>query len=95
MIGATYAQALAAGASYGDIARAEGIDYGAARMRCVRAGLRTAKPHRQPSPATKARVAVARRMQAEGCDRTAIAERLGMTEAAVRMMLLRAERAGA
>lgn len=91
----SYAQALAAGASYGDIARAEGIAYAAARMRCNRAGLRTTKPHRRPDATTAARVAVARKMTAQGCERADIAGRLGMTLPALRMMLLRAERAGA
>jgi DNA-binding NarL/FixJ family response regulator len=86
-----YAAVLAGGASYGDIARAEGIDYAAARMRCRRAGLRTIKPHAMPRAETRRRVAVGMRMRAQGCDTAAIAERLGMTPAAVRMMLLRAK----
>jgi transposase-like protein len=90
-----YAAALASGASYGDIARAEGVPYSTIRMRCNRAGLRTASRHRRPSPDTARRVKVAREMLSRGCEMPDVSERLGMTPAAVRMMLLRAERAGA
>lgn len=87
------ARALAAGGSYGDIAAALDLEYDAARMRARRAGLRSLNHGRKPNPETAGRIATARRMLAEGCEHGAVAERLGMSPAAVRMMLLRARRA--
>jgi DNA-binding NarL/FixJ family response regulator len=89
-----YAAALAGGASYGDIARAEGVTYATVRMRCRRAGLQSASPHRRPSPQTVRRVDIARKMLSEGCELPDVAERLGTSTDAVRMMLLRAARVG-
>jgi DNA-directed RNA polymerase specialized sigma24 family protein len=82
--------ALAAGCSYAQAAAVLGISRDAARMRAKRAGLRPLHRIRQPNPGTARRVAVARDMVAQGCDTAAISERLGMTAAAVRVMLRRA-----
>ncbi|WP_424140277.1 hypothetical protein [Roseomonas chloroacetimidivorans] len=91
----SYERALAKGASYGEIARAEGLDYATVRMRCRRAGLRALTPYRRPEPQTAVRVARARKMLARGMDKEVVADRLGISPAALRMMLLRAERAEA
>lgn len=91
---AGHADRLAGGATYRDIAQDEGLAYGTARMRCRRAGLRSKHKGRQPDAATAKRIAIARAMFAQGCDNDDVAHRLGMKKPAVRMMLMRAERAG-
>ena len=87
---AKIAAVLGSGATYRDLGDALGIDPGAARMRARRAGLRTLHRRRPPNPETVRRIQVARRMLAEGCEIGDVAERLGMSTAAVRMMLRRA-----
>ena len=87
---AEIAAILASGATYRGLGEALGIDPGAARMRARRAGLRTLHRTRPQNPETPRRLQVARRMLGEGCEIEDVAERLGMTVPAVRMMLRRA-----
>jgi DNA-directed RNA polymerase specialized sigma24 family protein len=85
------ATALARGCTYGQLGALLGIDRDAARMRAVRAGLRSSHERRPPNPETAGRIKTARKMKAEGCDLEEIAERLRMpSKDAVRMMLKRA-----
>lgn len=84
------ATALARGFTYGQLGALLGIDRDAARMRAIRAGLRSQHERRPPNPETARRIKVAREMKADGCEPADIAERLGMSKAAVRMMLHRA-----
>ena len=84
------ATALAAGCTYQQLANLLGVGRDAARMRAYRAGLRSRHQQRPPNPGTAHRIAVARRMRADGFDPSAVAERLGMSKDAVRMMLRRA-----
>ena len=84
------ADLLAAGATYRGLGEALDVTPGAARMRARRAGLRSLNQHRPPHPDTARRVRIARAMLAQGCEWPAIAERFGMSVAAVRMMLRRA-----
>ena len=87
---AAMAAILAGGGTYRGLGEALGIDPGAARMRAKRAGLHSLHRRRPPNPETARRIQVARRMLAEGCRIEDAAERLGMSPAAVRMMLRRA-----
>jgi len=89
-----YAQMLADGATYAQIADLEDIDADALRMRCVRAGLRSINKGRPAAPDLQERVTRAREMLARGTDKAIVARRLRMSQPALRMMLLRAERAG-
>ncbi|MBP0445023.1 hypothetical protein J8J14_09545 [Roseomonas sp. SSH11] len=81
---------LARGATYRTLGNVLGLDRDAARMRARRAGLRSQHRKRPPDPETPRRVKVARAMLAEGCEIQHVAERLGMSAAAVRMMMRRA-----
>jgi DNA-directed RNA polymerase specialized sigma24 family protein len=83
-------QALALGLSYTALGDALGISRDAARMRARRAGLRSLNRCRQKNPETLRRIQVARTMLAEGCEHDDVAQRLGMSKDAVRMMLHRA-----
>ena len=87
---AAMAAILASGATYRGLGEALGIDPGAARMRARRAGLRTLHRRRPPNLETARRVQVARHMLAQNCEIEDVAERLGMSAAAVCMMLRRA-----
>jgi DNA-directed RNA polymerase specialized sigma24 family protein len=81
---------LAAGCSYAQAAAVLGISRDAVRMRAQRAGLKPLHRVRRPNPETARRVATARAMRAQGHSADEIGERLGMTAAAVRVMLRRA-----
>jgi len=86
----TIAATLAAGATYRALGDVLDLSPDAARMRARRAGLRSRHRHRPPNPETPRRLHVARQMRVQGHDAHAIAERLGMSVAAVRAMLRRA-----
>ena len=88
------ATALAAGCTYEQAGTVLGLSRDAARMRCVRAGLRSTIRKRPSNPETAGRIATARKMRAEGFDLDEVGERLGMSGPAVRMMLRRAREAG-
>jgi DNA-directed RNA polymerase specialized sigma24 family protein len=82
--------ALASGCSYRQAAAVLGISRDAARMRAKRAGLKPLHRARQPNPETARRIATAHAMRVQGHSPDEIGERLGMTAAAVRVMLRRA-----
>ncbi|WP_424138187.1 hypothetical protein [Roseomonas chloroacetimidivorans] len=84
------AAVLEAGATYAELGEQYGISRDAARMRAVRAGLRSKHSCRTPRPITARRLRIAREMKAQGHDHAGIGERLGMSRDAVRMMLKRA-----
>ncbi|MBP0446702.1 hypothetical protein J8J14_18150 [Roseomonas sp. SSH11] len=86
----TMAAILARGATYRTLGDVLGLDRDAARMRARRAGLRSLHRKRPPNPETPRRVKVARAMLTQGCELQDVAERLGMSAAAVRAMLRRA-----
>jgi hypothetical protein len=86
----TLAAILTQGGTYRTLGEALDLSRDAARMRARRAGLRSPHQGRPPNPGRARRIQVARQMLAEGCELEAVAERLGMKVAAVRMMLRRA-----
>ena len=90
MTHATMASVLAGGATYRGLGEVLDASPDTARMRARRAGLRSLHRKRPPHAETHRRVQVARQMRAEVHEWAAIAERLGMRPAAVRMMLRRA-----